>query len=205
MRAKDVEFEVTFINLLEKPDWFLKISPHGKVPVLKIGEDILFESNAIAEFLDETVSPRLHPEDPIERARNRAWTDFVSSFARALNGVYYTKTREEMEDGLAKAPKTIERLEEALTRQRDLNAGPYFNGPNLSLVDCAYAPFLQRFLIADGYLRTGLLDNFPKVKKWADALLSNETVIGAVAPEFLKEFEESLRRRKFYVASLLAN
>ena len=205
MRAKDVEFEVTFINLLEKPDWFLKISPHGKVPVLKIGEDILFESNAIAEFLDETVSPRLHPEDPIERARNRAWTDFVSSFARALNGVYYTKTREEMEDGLAKAPKSIERLEEALTRQRDLNDGPYFNGPNLSLVDCAYAPFLQRFLIADGYLRTGLLDNFPKVKKWADALLSNETVIGAVAPEFLKEFEESLRRRKFYVASLLAN
>ena len=205
MRAKDVEFEVTFINLLEKPDWFLKISPHGKVPVLKIGEDILFESNAIAEFLDETVSPRLHPEDPIERARNRAWTDFVSSFARALNGVYYTKTREEMEDGLAKAPKTIERLEEALTRQRDLNDGPYFNGPNLSLVDCAYAPFLQRFLIADGYLRTGLLDNFPKVKKWADALLSNETIIGAVAPEFLKEFEESLRRRKFYVASLLAN
>ena len=205
MRAKDVEFEVTFINLLEKPDWFLKISPHGKVPVLKIGEDILFESNAIAEFLDETVSPRLHPEDPIERARNRAWTDFVSSFARALNGVYYTKTREEMEDGLAKAPKTIERLEEALTHQRDLNDGPYFNGPNLSLVDCAYAPFLQRFLIADGYLRTGLLDNFPKVKKWADALLSNETVIGAVAPEFLKEFEESLRRRKFYVASLLAN
>ena len=205
MRAKDVEFEVTFINLLEKPDWFLKISPHGKVPVLKIGEDILFESNAIAEFLDETVSPRLHPKDPIERARNRAWTDFVSSFARALNGVYYTKTREEMEDGLAKAPKTIGRLEEALTRQRDLNDGPYFNGPNLSLVDCAYAPFLQRFLIADGYLRTGLLDNFPKVKKWADALLSNETVIGAVAPEFLKEFEESLRRRKFYVASLLAN
>lgn len=205
MRAKDVEFEVTFINLLEKPDWFLKISPHGKVPVLKIGEDILFESNAIAEFLDETVPPRLHPEDPIERARNRAWTDFVSSFARALNGVYYTKTCEEMEDGLAKAPKTIERLEEALTRQRDLNDGPYFNGPNLSLVDCAYAPFLQRFLIADGYLRTGLLDNFPKVKKWADALLSNDTVIGAVAPEFLKEFEESLRRRKFYVASLLAN
>ena len=205
MRAKDVEFEVTFINLLEKPDWFLKISPHGKVPVLKIGEDILFESNAIAEFLDETVSPRLHPEDPIERARNRAWTDFVSSFARALTGVYYAKTREEMEDGLAKAPKTIERLEEALTRQRDLNDGPYFNGPNLSLVDCAYAPFLQRFLIADGYLRTGLLDNFPKVKKWADALLSNDTVIGAVAPEFLKEFEESLRRRKFYVASLLAN
>ena len=65
LRAKDVEFDVTYINLREKPDWFLEISPHGKVPVLKVGEEILFESNAIAEYLDEMVEPRLHPEDPI--------------------------------------------------------------------------------------------------------------------------------------------
>ena len=203
MRAKDVEFEVTFINLRDKPDWFLKISPHGKVPVLKVDEEILFESNAIAEFLDETVSPRLHPEDAIERARNRAWTEFVPTFAGALNGIYYTKTREDMEEGLAKAPKAVERLEEALTRQRGRNDGPYFNGSDLSLVDCAYAPFLQRFLIAEGYLKTGLLDGFPLVKAWADALLSNDTVTGAVAPEFLDEFHGNLKRREFYVASLM--
>ena len=118
MRAKGVEFEVTFINLRDKPDWFLKISPHGKVPVLKVDDEILFESNAIAEYLDETLSPRLHPKDPIERARNRAWTDFVPSFASALSGIYYTRSREEMEKGLAKAPKAVERLEEALTGQR---------------------------------------------------------------------------------------
>ena len=202
MRAKDVEFEVTFINLRDKPDWFLKISPHGKVPVLKVDEAILFESNAIAEFLDETVPPRLHPEDPVERARNRAWTDFVPTFSSALNGIYYTKTCEEMEEGLAKAPKAVERLEEALSRQRS-NDGPYFNGPELSLVDAAYAPFLQRFLIADRYLKTGLLDGFPLVRAWADALMSNETVTGALAPEFLDEFHGNLRRREFYVATLM--
>jgi glutathione S-transferase len=69
MRAKKVEFEVTYVNLRDKPEWFLEISPHGKVPVLKVDDEILFESNAIAEFLDETVEPRLHPEDPIKRAR----------------------------------------------------------------------------------------------------------------------------------------
>ena len=68
MRAKAVEFDVTFINLREKPDWFLEISPHGKVPVLRVDDQVLFESNAIAEYLDEVVSPRLHPENPIERA-----------------------------------------------------------------------------------------------------------------------------------------
>lgn len=202
MRAKDVEFEVTFINLREKPDWFLKISPHGKVPVLKVDEEILFESNAIAEFLDETVPPRLHPENPIARARNRAWTDYVPTFSGALSGVYYTKTREDMEAGLAKAPKALERVEEAIIRGRG-NDGPYFNGAELSLVDAAYAPFLQRFLVADGFLKTGLLDGFPHVKAWADALMSNETVTGAVAPQFLEEFYGNLRRREFYVATMI--
>ena len=202
MRAKDVKFEVTFINLREKPDWFLEISPHGKVPVLKVDDEVLFESNAIAEFLDETVPPRLHPEDPVQRARNRAWTDYVPTFSSALSGVYYTKTREDMEAGLANAPVAVDRLEKAIAGQRG-NDGPYFNGPDLSLVDAAYAPFLQRFLIADGFLNTSLLDGFPLVRAWTDALLSNEIVTGAVAPNFLEEFYGNLRRREFYVATLI--
>ena len=202
MRAKGVEFEVTFINLREKPDWFLEISPHGKVPVLKVDDEVLFESNAIAEFLDETVPPRLHPEDPVQRARNRAWTDYVPTFSSALSGVYYTKTREDMEAGLANAPVAVDRLEKAIAGQRG-NDGPYFNGPDLSLVDAAYAPFLQRFLIADGFLNTSLLDGFPLVRAWTDALLSNEIVTGAVAPNFLEEFYSNLRRREFYVATLI--
>ena len=84
LRTKEVDFDVTYINLREKPDWFLKISPHGKVPVLNVDDDVLFESNAIAEFLEEVVAPHLHPKDPIKRARNRAWTDFVPDFSKAL-------------------------------------------------------------------------------------------------------------------------
>ena len=154
MRAKDVEFEVTYINLREKPDWFLEISPHGKVPVLKVDEEILFESNAIAEFLDETVPPRLHPEDPIKRARNRAWTDFVPDFAKALSGIYYTKTKDDMAKGLEAAPKRVQRLEDAIANERG-NDGPYFNGDTLCLVDAAYAPFLQRFAFVERVLQTG--------------------------------------------------
>ena len=73
LRAKGVEFEVTHITADAKPEWFLEISPHGKVPVLWVDDEVLFESCAITEFLDETVKPRLHPMDPIKRARNRAW------------------------------------------------------------------------------------------------------------------------------------
>ena len=202
MRAKRVEFDVTYINLLEKPDWFLEISPHGKVPVLVVDDEPLYESNAIAEFLDEMVPPRLHPEDPVKRARNRAWTDFVPDFAKALMGIYYTGTREAMEEGLAQAPKRVERLEEAIERERG-NDGPFFNGETLCLVDAAYAPFFQRFAFVGRYLATGLLESFPLVEAWSDALLAEELVTGSVVPYFEDEFAKSLIRREFYVAQFL--
>ena len=197
MRAKKVDFEVTYVNLRDKPDWFLEISPHGKVPVLKVDDEILFESNAIAEFLDEEVKPRLHPADPIKRARNRAWTDFVPDFSKALNGIGYAKTREEMEEGLKNAPKAVARLERALATERG-NDGPYFNGDKLSLVDAAYAPFLQRFRLVEKVLQTGLMKDFPLVEAWTDALLANEMVTGAVPDNFPEEFEGNHERRGTY-------
>ena len=201
MRAKQVEFDVTYINLREKPDWFLKISPHGKVPVLHAEGVPLFESSAIAEYLDEVVAPRLHPEDPIKRAQNRAWTDFTPTFSAALGKINYAKTPEEVTAGVEAARPSVERLEEAIARERG-NDGPFFNGPEISLVDAAYAPFLQRFLINDATLKTGLLDDFPLVRAWADALLADERVTGAVAPEFPAAYDENMARRGTYVAQL---
>jgi glutathione S-transferase len=201
MRAKQVEFEVTYINLRDKPDWFLKISPHGKVPVLHVDGEVLFESNAIAEFLDEVVEPRLHPADPVKRARNRAWTDFVPDFAKGLSGVYYTETREAVDAGLKEAPKVLAKLEDAIARERG-NAGPYFNGDKLSLVDAAYAPFLQRFCMVDARLGSRLLDGFPKVKAWTEALLATDMVTGSVHESFAREFAGNLKRRGFWVSSL---
>lgn len=200
MRVKNVEFDVTYVNLREKPDWFLEISPHGKVPVLKVDDEILFESNAIAEFLDEQVAPPLHPTDPIKRARNRAWTDFVPDFSKAINAIGYAKTKEAMEEGVANAPKALSRLERALATERG-NDGPYFNGPDLSLVDAAYAPIFQRFAKVEAVLQTGVLKDFPLVQAWSDALLANETVTGAVPDNFPEEFVGNHKRRETYMWS----
>ncbi len=203
MRAKNVEFEVTYINLRDKPDWFLKISPHGKVPVLLVDEQPLFESNAIAEYLDEEVAPRLHPECAIKRARNRAWTDFVPTFSAGLNGVTYSKPDDDLDDKLAAARKVLDRVEEAIGRERD-GDGPYFNGATISLVDAAYAPFLQRFAIADAVLKTGLLSDYPLVSKWADTLLADEQVKSAVPDNFPEEFRANLERRQTRAWELMA-
>jgi len=199
LRAKDVEFQVTYIDLREKPGWFLEISPHGKVPVLSVGGRPLFESNAIAEYLDETVPPRLHPEDPFKRARNRAWTDFVPDFSASLGGVYYAKDETALAEGIETARGRLAKLEEALARERD-NDGPYFNGAELCLVDAAYAPFLRRYALVETRLGCGLLDEFPLVRAWSDALGADERVTGSVADTFEREFVVALHRRGAMVA-----
>lgn len=203
MRAKRIDFDVTYINLRDKPDWFLEVSPRGKVPVLKVDDQPLFESNAIAEYLDEMVEPKMHPADPFKRARNRAWTDFLPNFVyEGLNLVTYCPSREELPKVLDAARGHLARLEEALGSERG-NDGPYFNGDELCLVDAAYGPFLQRFSISEKLLRTGLLEEFPRVKAWSDALLANEIVTGAVADNFPEEFEANLERRGTYAHELL--
>lgn len=194
LRAKEVEFEVTYINLREKPDWFLEISPHGKVPVLSVSGKPLFESNAIAEFLDEVVPPRLHPEDPIKRARNRAWTDFVPDFSADFGRVYYAADEAALTKGMEAARRRLAKLEVALAKERG-NDGPYFNGPELCLVDAAYAPFFQRYAMVESRLGCGLLKEFPLVQAWSDALLANERVVGSVADSFEREFVVNLHRR----------
>ena len=128
LREKNEPFEFRHIESDNRPDWFLAISPHKKVPVLRIDDKVtLFESNAINEYLDEVVSPQLHPKDPIQRAINRAWTDYVPTFASNVTGCAYAATQEAYEAAIAKIPDTFERLEKALAAQ---GSGPFFNGAN---------------------------------------------------------------------------
>jgi glutathione S-transferase len=203
LRAKDVEFEVTYVDLSDKPDWFLKISPHGKVPVLVVDEVALFESNAIAEYLEETIEPRLHPEDPIQRARNRAWTDFASDFSDALYGLYWCESEADLPDKLKAAHARIEKLERAIAEERG-NDGPLFNGTCISLVDAAYAPFLQRLAMIEEKAPLGSLDAFPLVKAWSDALVADERVAASVDPSFRDRFVGNLVKRECYPGSFFA-
>src|SRR5215467_13447437 len=125
LREKGIPFEFRHIEPDNRPDWFLAISPHKKVPVLRIDDVSLFESSAINEFLDETIPPRLHPADPVARAVNRAWTDYVPTFADAVTATAYADTEADWHKAVERIPLPFERLETALEKQ---NSGPFFNG-----------------------------------------------------------------------------
>ncbi len=200
LREKNTEFEMRHIELDNRPDWFLAISPHKKVPVLRIDDKLsLFESSAINEYLDETIEPRLHPADPVERALNRAWTDYVPSFASAVTATAYADTEEDYNKAAAGIPVPFERLEKALEK----GGGPFFNGAKYSLVDAAYAPFLQRYFFLDRIRKLGHIENYPRLKAWSDALMKRASTHSFPAAEFEAMYRDGIKRRNKWVSQFV--
>jgi glutathione S-transferase len=201
LREKKIEFEFRHIEPDNRPDWFLAISPHKKVPVLRLDNNIsLFESNAIAEFLDETVPPHLHPEDPIVRAINRAWTDYVPTFASIVTATAYADTQADYDKAAAQIPVPFERLEKALETQV---SAPFFNGSRYGLVDAAYAPFLQRYFFLDRIRELGHIEKFPRLKSWGEALVARPSTHTFPPAEFEQLYRQAVKRRNKWISQFV--
>jgi len=204
LREKGVPFEFRHIDRDNRPDWFLAISPHKKVPVLSVDDKVsLFESNAINEYLDETIEPRLHPADPVQRAVNRAWTDFLPTFSEMVTGQAYAADEAEYKEDIAKIPQAFEKLERALAAQSP--SGPFFNGAKYSLVDAAYAPFLQRYYYLDRIKPLGMIEKFPRVKAWAEALIKRPSTHSFPEAEFEALYRLNVKLRKKYLSQFIAD
>jgi len=201
LREKKVDFEFRHIEAANRPDWFRAISPHNKVPVLRIDDRVsLFESNAISEYLDDTVAPRLHPEDPVARAVNRAWIDYMPSFVDQTSAHAYVDSEDAFNKAAAEIPIPFERLERALEKQ---GSGPFFNGAHYSLVDAAYAPFLQRHLFLERIKKIGQIDKFQRLKAWAEALAVRPSTHSFPPAEFEAMYRAMVKGRNKWISQFV--
>ncbi|WP_316230806.1 glutathione S-transferase family protein [Bradyrhizobium sp. SZCCHNR1051] len=198
LTEKGVAFERIDIDLANKPDWFLKISPLGKVPVLVVplgqGEVALFESNVICEYIEETQpAVRLHPEDALVRAQHRAWMEFGSAILGDLWGLETTQ------DAALFAAKR-EALTAKFARVEDaLGEGPYFAGARFSLVDAVFAPIFRYFDVFDAYGDLGIFASTPKVRAWRDQLAQRPSVRTAVSVDYPQLLRAFLARHDAYL------
>jgi glutathione S-transferase len=173
---KGVDYDITYINLKEPPEWFKSISPLGKVPVLRVGDEVVFESAVIMEYLDEVNPPSLHPTDPLRKAHNRAWIEFASTlFMSQFNMV--------MAQEQAEGEKAEQELRDKLAQVNGQLRGPLFNGEAFSLVDAAYAPLFMRLALLEQWQPLGLLEGMPKMQAWSERLLNRPSVKNSVVAE----------------------
>jgi glutathione S-transferase len=111
LTEKGVDFERIDIDLANKPDWFLAISPLGKTPVLQVGDKAIFESAVILEYLEETQPKPLHPPDALLRAEHRAWIEFGSAVLNDIAGFYAAPDQATFKVKTSKLERRLARLE----------------------------------------------------------------------------------------------
>jgi len=198
LAEKDVAHERRVVDLADKPQWFLEISPLGRTPVLKVGDAALFESAAILEFLEETQPAPLHPADPVERAGHRAWIGFGSECLDDIAGFYWAAETGALETKAAALRARFERIEGHLV------AGPWFGGARFSLVDAVFAPVFRYFDTFDRIGEFGVFDGLTRVPAWRATLAARPSVQAAVAADYDDRLVAFLRRRGSALSRLMA-
>ena len=147
---KGLDFELTEIDIKNKPADFAAISPYGKVPVLLHDDGRIYESSIINEYLDEAFpEPALMPANPLLRAQARIWMDYCGS--QFSSASWQHMQAGEDPDKLAAANQALRECLLFMETEglRKLSSGPYWLGNNISLLDIQYMPFLQRYIERD--------------------------------------------------------
>jgi glutathione S-transferase len=195
---KDLEHKRKYIDLNNPPEWFLKMSPLGKVPLLIVNnEHVIFESAVICEYLDEITPGSLHSKNPIIKAIHRAWIEFGSQMLNDIGSLYNCQTASTFKD------KTRV-LQEKFLRLEDTIKTPYFSGNDFRMVDAIYATIFRYFDVMAPYLPFDIFEKCPKVSEWRSNLNNRNSVINAVKPNYPAKLLAFLRERNTHLSDLIA-
>ena len=183
MIEKEIPFELTEVDLRNKPDWFLAVSPYGKVLVIVDDGQTIYESAIINEYLNEKyISIPMMPEEPVERAKARIWMDYCTNkyltLSRKLlvdhgNEELQTENKKKMKESLIYIEKEC--------FEKNAN-GPFWLGNKISLVDLHYAPFFERFGAFKELFGVEWPEECIKISNWWSAIQKRDSYKMTVLP-----------------------
>jgi len=198
LTEKGVAFERIDVDLANKPDWFLKISPLGRTPVLQVGDTAIFESAVILEYLEETEPKPLHPADPLRRAEHRGWIEFGSAALNDIAGLYSAPDEASFKTKTAQLEARFARLEGRIA------ASPWFDGGAFSLVDAVFGPVFRYFDVFDEIGDFGILAGKLRLARWRASLAARPSVKSAVSAEYPALLSDFLEQRNSWISRLQA-
>ncbi len=185
---KEVDFDITYIDLANKPDWFLNISPLGKVPVLKVNNsEVLFESAVINEYLDEITPPMLMPNDVLAKAKLRAWIEYAS----AILGSQYAWMLSSAVDYNTKQADYFSKLDYL---ERNITPAPFFAGDHFTLADAALAPALMRHALVDQWQGERSLSKWRQLSELQQCYAERLSIRDSVVPHFETALKSYLQK-----------
>jgi len=183
MIEKELPFELIEVDLRNKPDWFLSISPYGKVPVVVDDGETIYESAIINEYLDEKYKDiPLMPKEPFERAEARIWMDYCTNKYLVLSRKLLTdngndELQSQNKEKLKQAMIYIEK--ECFEKN---TSGAFWLGEKISLVDLHYAPFFERFSAFKELFGVEWPEECLKIKGWWKEIQERDSYKMTVLP-----------------------
>ncbi|KAH7300092.1 hypothetical protein KP509_24G044800 [Ceratopteris richardii] len=134
LEEKNIPYKLTLVDLSNKPEWFLKINPEGKVPVMKYEGKWIPESDVITEILEEKF-PGPSFKTPPEKAS--VGSELLPSFVKFLRS-------KDRSDGTEEA--LLAELKSLNDHLKD--NGPYVAGDKITAADFSLAPKLLHVKVA---------------------------------------------------------
>lgn len=197
LSEKQVPFQRTDIDLNNKPDWFVALSPLGKTPVLTVNDQPIFESWVILEYLEETQPNPLHPTDALARAQDRAWMEFGSVVLNNIAGFYSAADEAAFDAETAKLRAKFERLEAVL------GEGLFFSGSRFGLVDAVFGPVFRYFDVFDQIADFAILRGLTDIERWRQALAGRPSIGSAVREDYPDALRAFLEKKESWLAQLM--
>ena len=155
----------------------LLLSPSFLVPRLRHGDLVIWDTLAIAEYLNETLDGPLLPTEPKAKAWCRSISGEVhSGFANLRSALPMNiKSRHPGFPVWAGAQADIDRVEALWNECLEASGGPYLFGPQRTMADAMYAPVCTRLqtydvktgAVAADYVETIL--GMPEMIEWIEA------------------------------------
>lgn len=180
LEAKHIPYEIEYISLKDKPQWFLDISPNGQVPVMVTESGTaLFESDAIIEYIEDEYGPLEQGVTNEQRALDRAWSYLGSKHYLAQCGTMSSKDKTTFKERAEKLIKAFQKAENQLSGETR-----FFKSNALSNVDMAWLPLLHRAAIVKAHSGYDFFCGLPKMQAWQQNILDSGLVEKAVSEDF---------------------
>ncbi len=196
LNEKNIPFQRSYIDLANKPDWFRHISPLGRVPILQTADSVLFESQVIAEYLDEITPGSLHPADPLKKARHRSWIEFASATLAQIAGFYNAPDAETFASSRTALHECFARIEPEI-------AGDYFADGHFQMIDGVWGTVFRYLDVFEQIDSFALLTGLPNCQRWRQNIALRPSVRAAPPKDYPARLMTFLKNRESHLATLI--
>lgn len=164
LEEKEIPYDMKLVNLSNKPEWFLQISPEGKVPVARLEEKWVADSDDITQLVEEKF-----PDPPLSFPPEKA-TIGSKIFSTFIGFLKSKDPHDGTEEALLSELKSFDDYIKV--------NGPFINSHKISAADLSLAPKLYHMEIALGHYKNwSIPESLPYLKSYMKSVFSMDSFL----------------------------